>query len=97
MNKIGGLIGVARKAGFVIVGQDNLKNYGKKLYAILLDNTAGNSLIREMTFLAEKKNIPLQMVENLSELVSIENCKVVGIKNKQMSNEILEGLKIKGE
>jgi ribosomal protein L7Ae-like RNA K-turn-binding protein len=97
LTKIGGLISIARKAGYVILGQDNLKNYDKKLYALLLDKTAGNSLSREMNFLANKKNIPLIVVENLAEMVSIENCKVIGIKNKPMTDKILECLEIKGE
>lgn len=87
------IISIARKAGYVIIGKDNLVSHNKKLYLILLDNTAGNSLNREMRFLADNRKIELIKVSNLAELVSIENCKVIGIKNKNISDKIIEYLK----
>ncbi len=93
MTKINGLISIARKAGYVIIGKDNLMDYQKKLYLLLVDKTAGNSLLREMKFLSNKKEIPLLEVENLNEIMSIENCKAIGLKNKAMSENILVCLK----
>ena len=78
MNKIQGLISIARKAGFVIIGKEKLATYTKKLYLLLIDKSAGNSLLREMKFLSENRDIPLLEIENLAELVSIENCKAIG-------------------
>ncbi len=88
MNKIQGLISIARKAGFVIIGKEKLATYTKKLYLLLIDKSAGNSLLREMKFLSENRDIPLLEIENLAELVSIENCKVIGLKNKALSESI---------
>jgi len=93
LNKIDGLISIARKAGFVIIGQDNLKNYDKKLYLLLLDYTAGKSLSREIEFLSKTKNVPLFRVENQGEKVGIENCKTLGLKNKAISENISKILK----
>lgn len=93
MNKIQGLISIARKAGFCVIGQDNLKNFEKKLHLILLDKTAGDSLVREMRFLSNKKNCLLLEVEKLDSLVSIDNCKVIAIKNKELSEKIVETIK----
>ena len=93
MDKLGGLISIARKAGFCIIGQDKLKNYDKKLYIILISKTAGNSLEREMTFLAKEKNIPLLWMEELDNLTGINNCKVIGIKNKELSEQIAKIIK----
>ena len=93
MNKLNGLISIAKKAGFVVVGGENLIGYGKKLYLLLMDKNAGNSLRREMNFLANNKKIPLQECENLADIVSIENCKAIGIKNKAMSENIEKCLK----
>ena len=93
MNRLKGLISIARKAGFVIIGKDNLTSYRKKLYLVLLDKTAGNSLLREMNFISENRNIPILEVENLAEVVGIENCKVIGLKNKAMSENIEKCLK----
>ena len=88
MNKIQGLISIARKAGFVIIGKEKLAIYTKKLYLLLIDKSAGNSLLREMKFLSENRDIPLLEIENLAELVSIENCKAIGLKNKALSESI---------
>lgn len=93
MDKISGLISIARKAGYCVIGQDNLKNYDKKLYLIMLDSTAGASVEREMNFLSNKKQIPLERIENLSKKIAIENCKVIAIKNKNFSENILKVLK----
>lgn len=88
MNKIQGFISIARKAGFVIIGKEKLATYTKKLYLLLIDKSAGNSLLREMKFLSENRDIPLLEIENLAELVSIENCKAIGLKNKALSESI---------
>ncbi|MDE6583733.1 MAG: hypothetical protein K2K31_03710 [Clostridia bacterium] len=93
MTKISGLISIARKGGFVIIGQDNLRGYRKKLFLVLVDKSAGNSLMREAKFLSESKNIPLLEIDNLSETVGIENCKIVAVKNKSLSDSIIKTLK----
>ncbi len=93
MSDFKGLISIARKAGYVIIGQENLSGYEKKLYLLVLDKSAGKSLEREMTFLATKKNIPLVRVEKLDEILKIDNCKVIGIRNKNLSEEIEKSLK----
>lgn len=93
MNRTKGLVGLARKAGYVIIGRENLVKYTKKLYLLIVDKTAGSSLLREMKFLSENRNLPLLEVENLADLVGIENCKAVGVKNKAMSESIEKSVK----
>lgn len=93
MRKVDGLISIARKAGFAIIGQDDLKCYNKKLYLILIDKTAGNSLRRESNFLSEKNNVPVIEYESLGKACGIENCKIVGIKNKAIGEKIWKILK----
>ena len=68
--------------------KEKLATYTKKLYLLLIDKSAGNSLLREMKFLSENRDIPLLEIENLAELVSIENCKAIGLKNKALSESI---------
>jgi len=88
LNKTKGLISIARKAGYVIIGKENLIGYTKKLYLLIVDKRAGNSLLREMKFLSESRNLPILEVDDLAELVGIENCKAIGLKNKAMSESI---------
>ena len=71
LNKLEGLIGIARKAGFVIVGGDNLSTYTKKLYLVIIDKTAGTSLKRQMGYVAKDRQIPLYETENLGSIVGI--------------------------
>lgn len=92
-NNISGLISIARKAGFCIIGQDRLLNYDKKLYLVLLDKSAGRALERQMTFLSKDLDIPLLRVDNLADMLSLENCKVLGIKNKAISENLIKSLK----
>ncbi len=93
MSDLKGLISIARKAGYVVIGQENLVGYDKKLYLLILDKTAGKSLEREITFLAKRRALPLLRVENLGEILKIDNCKVIGIRNKNLSEEIERILK----
>ncbi len=93
MSKLTGWISIARKAGYCIIGQDKLLDYDKKLYLILLDESAGKALERQMNFLSKEKDIPLLMVDGLSHMLAIENCKVLGIKNKAISENLIKIIK----
>ncbi len=88
LSDLKGLLSLARKAGYVVIGLENLMNYDKKLFLLLCDKSAGKSTQREMNFLAQKRALPLIFVEGLEEIVSIENCKAVGIRNKNFSEMI---------
>ena len=77
----------------MIVGQENLRDYDKKLYLVLLDETAGNSLEREMNFLSKKRNVPILRIRNVASISKIENCKVIGIKNKNFAEQISKTIK----
>ncbi len=95
MKSVNGLISIARKAGFCIIGQDNLLGYDKKLYLLLLDETAGEALKKSINYLSKQKNAQLIILENLAGVSGIDRCKVLGIKNKALSEEIAK--LIKGE
>lgn len=92
MSDLKGLISIARKAGYVVIGLDNLKVYTQKLYLIVIDETSGKGLRREANFLAEKRNVTLAIVKNVDDYIGIENCKIIGIKNKNFSEMILKAI-----
>ena len=81
-------LGIARKAGYTIIGGEKLENYQKKLYLVLYDVSAQKNTIKIVEKLKEK-NIPIQKVDNLASLIKIENCKIIGLKNKNLSDIIL--------
>ena len=93
MKDVKGIIGICRKAGYAIIGGENIKNNSHKMYLILVDLNSGNSLLREMQFVENLRNIPILKLKNLNEIVGIENCKAVAFKNKALSDEIIGILK----
>ncbi len=95
MKTLNGIINICRKAGYLIIGGENIKNNPHKMYLILIDKSSGNSLKREINYLLVSRNIPFLEVEGLANMIGIENCKAVAIKNKALSDEILK--MIKGE
>ena len=93
MDKIKGLISISRKAGYAILGGENLLSYDKKLYLVLLDSSAGKSLSREIDFFCKNKGLVQILVKGLNDYTGVENCKVLGIKNKKLAENIEKLLK----
>ena len=93
MRDIKGIIGICRKAGYAIIGGENIKNNSQKMYLILVDENSGKSLLREMQFVANLRNIPIVSIKNLEEIVDIKNCKAVAFKNKALCEKIFDLLK----
>ena len=94
INKLKGYINISHKAGYLIVGGEKLEDYNKKLYLVLYDKTSQKNTIKVVNQIKEK-NIPTLEVENLEELTSIKNCKIIGLKNKNLSDIIYKLLKNK--
>ena len=86
-NKLQGYLNIAQKAGYVICGGETLENYNKKLYLVLFDSSAQKSTLKIISKLKEKQ-IKIIQVENLGNLVNKPNCKVIGLKNKSLSDQI---------
>ena len=55
--------------------------------------SAGNSLVREMRYISNERQIPLLEVEELGKLIGIDNCKALGVKNKAFSDNIIKIIK----
>ena len=85
--KIKNYLGIAQQGGYVIYGGETLEDYNKKLYLVLCDRNAGKTSLK----LAErlKDRYKVTFIEDLSTLVNKTNCKIIGIKNKNLS-EIIE-------
>lgn len=91
--KIKGYISIANKAGYLIIGADNLKGYHKKLYLVLADSASGKNLLKIANNLKQNLNAELFILDNLETYTGINNCKIVGIKNKGISEEIIKLIK----
>ena len=93
--KIKTYLGLANKAGYLIIGSDKLDKYNKKLYLVLIDSTAGKTS-KKLIAKFENNGIFCKEIEDLQSLVDIDNCKIVGVKNHGLSEEIKKYL-IEGE
>ncbi len=92
ISKIKGLVNISNKAGYVIIGADNLKKYNKKLYLILYSNDSGKTIQKVVTnkkTLTNCETIEIDAQE-FSKIVSIDDCKIVGFKNLGLSKEIIK-------
>lgn len=91
--KIKGYISIAAKAGYVIYGTDNLNGYKKKLYLVLAQQNSGNYLMKTAESLKELVQNNVFYVEDMEKLTGIKNCKILGVKNKGISDEIIKLLR----
>ena len=80
-------MGLAQNAGYLIIGSDKLDGYDKKLYLILIDKNAGNSSLK-VAKRQQARGVEVHFVDELELLINIKNCKIVGIKNKGISEQI---------
>lgn len=84
--KLASYLGIAMQAGYAIIGSDKLDGYDKKLYLVLIDADAGKSS-RKVYDRLVSSGIDGRVVENLGSLNNKTN-KIIGIKNKGLSEEI---------
>lgn len=92
MGKINNYLGICKKANYLIIGSDNLKNYTKKLYLLVVCGEITNTIKKTVNDLlegyADLKCIILN--EEFGNAIGIEHCKIVGVKNKGLCEEILK-------
>ncbi len=89
ISKIQGYLNISHKAGYLIIGSDALKDYHKKLFLVLYDKSAQKNTLKVVQRIKEM-GIPSFEVDNLEELTSIKKCKIIGIKNKNLSDLIFK-------
>ena len=89
--KLQGYINIAKKAGYVIIGGDKLYNYNKKLYLVIYSNDASKNTLKVVEKL-KQRDIPVITLENLEDIMNIKNCKIIAIKNKNLSDIILDAI-----
>ena len=83
-------IGLAQKAGEVVYGVDNILTSKKKIYLILLDNNISENSKSKIVAYSQSKNINLIYLSlELDKILHTNNCKVVGITNLELANQII--------
>ena len=87
LDKLKGYFNISHKAGYLIIGSDALKSYTKKLYLIVYDKSAQKNTSKIVERFKEKEIKTIE-VDNLEQLTSIKNCKIIGLKTKNLSDMI---------
>ncbi len=91
-NKIDSIIGFAVKAGKVIYGSDSL-SVNRRYYLICMCDTTADNTRKKVIDIAQKRNVPLIISKSeLCNAVGRNNCKVIALTDKQMSESILSRL-----
>lgn len=90
--KVKNYLGLCRKAGYLIIGGDNLKKYDKKMYLLLVDKEVSKNL-QKIINKFDENGVECVLIENLASLVDIENCKIVGVKNNGLALEIIKNIR----
>jgi hypothetical protein len=92
MQKLEGYIGLAIRAGKVVFGIDNVANYNKKMFGIVICKTLSQNTRDQVIALADKKRLGLCETNgvNLNQLTHRENNKVIAITNKGLYNEVVK-------
>ena len=89
MKKIISYLGFARKSNNIIIGQSSLKASKQKLHLILVCNSASNNLKDLARNLATKHKCELIVtLPLLSELINLDNVKIIGITDYNLSKGI---------
>lgn len=94
-NKLQGYLGILRKGNYLVIGADNLKVYNKKLYLIIVPNQASKNIEKVSTYIANDYDIPIieLPIEDLGQIIGLNSCKILGVKNKGLCDAILNNCK----
>lgn len=88
INKLKGIVGIANKAGYIVFGADNLKQYTKKLYLVVKSDDIGKNSNKVV------ENLGIEWVEIekqiMQQITNSDNCKIFAVRNKGLSEQILK-------
>ena len=84
-------LGFCIKSRAIVIGQDRLKISKEQIHLIVYCSTASQNLKDLIVRLADKfKCKALLLDEKLEDYTSIEGCKVMGITNKSLADQIIK-------
>ena len=83
-------VGLARKAGAVLFGQDNILSARNTPYLVIVSiNEASQNLNKKIYNFIANKNIKLiKFSDSLDKYLGTQNCKVIGITNRELAEKV---------
>ena len=88
ISKLKGIVGIANKAGYIVFGADNLKQYTKKLYLVVKSNDIGKNANKVIDLLGIEC-IEIEK-EIMQQITNSNNCKILALRNKGLSEQIIK-------
>ena len=90
-SKLKTYLGFSIKSGEIVFGFDNLLETRKKVKCVVYCNTVNPKIENKLFDLCKYKKWALVKIENdtLADLIDRENCKVVGLINKNLVQGVL--------
>ena len=92
LKRANGYLNIAQSAGYVVWGTDGLKGYTHKLYLIVYREDFGKTIEKTLTRFNSIKQIMLN-VQDFNYFIGNDNCKILAIKNKGISEQIINLLR----
>ena len=92
LKKANGYVNIANRGGYLIWGSDGLKGYTHKLYLIIYREDFGKTIEKTLLRFKDIYSIKLNTRE-YNMIVGSENSKIVAIKNKGISEQIINLLR----
>ncbi|HHT44556.1 MAG TPA: L7Ae/L30e/S12e/Gadd45 family protein [Fastidiosipila sp.] len=98
-------LGLARRAGKILIGQDQLQDgkHRDDLFLIVMTEDAGSTVRRKTEALSERRQIPLLVAFDRDELgraLGVGRCSIVGIIDKGFADALInkapDGSKVAG-
>ena len=92
-NKVTTYLGFAQKSGAIVYGIDNLRDYRKKMYLIIVCKTANDKytqVANKIKSLNANCTILTTNGVTLASLLNKDNCKIIGIKNHSLAQAIID-------
>lgn len=90
-SKLKNYLGLARRADALVFGIDNIKASRVPMFCIVLSADVSPKLREAVTLLAGTRGIALKALTQtrLDDLIHTKNCKVIALKNADLSKPIL--------
>ena len=87
--KLDGYLGLCKRSNSLVYGLDNIKV--NHCYLVLIGSDCKEKLEMRIHNICEERKMPYRKLKkSLNELLSTNNCSVVGVVNKNFVNPILE-------
>ena len=94
ITKLSGYVGLADRAGYIIWGVDNLKGYTHKMYLLLYRDDTSKTIQKAINRLSDSEAQIIKLPkEEFNQIVKKPNAKILAIKNKGISEQIINILR----